>query len=389
MSDLNIKNIIFLHFSGQTSPEEEKLIEEWLADPENRESYYEYLDLWEQAQINEQAAGFNDKQNRRSLLFVLRGKWVKAAAVLLIGIISAVYYFQYRDAQMGQSLLTAGFTSAQFIKEDTALSNKAYLTTANGRKIILNDTEFGAVTMEAGVKVSKTASGTVVYQFEDGGAEGAKQQVANNTITTPRGGRYQLVLVDGTKVWLNAASSIEFPVKFVGARRSVKLKGEAYFEVAKDKAKPFIVNAAGTEVEVLGTHFNVSAYEDDKKVTTTLLEGAVRLKKGAEAKLLQPGQEAVVNSGSNDIDVKKADLEQVMGWKNGYFIFNDATPVTVIMKEVARWYDVDIELQGDLSNKRFGGTVSREGDIRTLLENMELTSAIHFKIDGKKVTITP
>jgi ferric-dicitrate binding protein FerR (iron transport regulator) len=207
-----------------------------------------------------------------------------------------------------------------------------------------------------------------------------------NTITTPRGGQYQVILSDGTKVWLNSATSLRFPVAFTGNSRNVELNGEAYFEVTKNAEKPFTVQANGTTTQVLGTHFNVNAYNDNAEVTTTLLEGSVRLQKGRTNAMLVPGEQGTILNNGISIAIKTADIEEVMAWKKGYFIFHDENIIN-IMKQVSRWYDVDVEYENGVKDKEFGGTVSRYKDITELLNNMELTQAIHYKLEGRRLYI--
>ncbi|WP_426588623.1 FecR family protein [Mucilaginibacter sp. R-33] len=267
-------------------------------------------------------------------------------------------------------------------------SNKAYLTLANGNKIVLDDAKNGQLAAGAGVKVSKAANGVVVYKFDKKPAEQPHEGVPRiNTITTPRGGQYEVILGDGTSVKLNAASYIRFPEFFSGATREIELNGEAYFEVAKDKAHPFIVKANGTQVQVFGTHFNINAYSDNPDITTTLLEGSVKMSKGTAAIMLLPGQQGTVNQNGSSIKVQKADVEANMAWINGFFIFHDQSIVN-IMKQVSRWYDVDIEYQDtQVQENEFGGTISKYKDIKELLDNIKLTGSIHYKIEGRRVII--
>jgi len=267
-------------------------------------------------------------------------------------------------------------------------SNKAYLTLANGNKIVLDDAKNGQLAAGMGVKVSKAANGLVVYKFDRKPNEQGQAGIPQiNTITTPRGGQYQVVLEDGTKVQLNAASSIKFPEYFTGANREIELNGEAYFEVARDKAHPFIVKANGTQVQVFGTHFNINAYSDNDDIITTLLEGSVKMSKGTASVMLLPGQQGTVNQNGSSIKVQKADVEANMAWINGFFIFHDQSIVN-IMKQVSRWYDVDIEYQDtQVQENEFGGTISKYKDIKELLDNIKLTGSIHYKIEGRRVII--
>ncbi|UOE47211.1 FecR domain-containing protein [Mucilaginibacter sp. SMC90] len=310
-------------------------------------------------------------------------RWLWAAASLLIvGVLAGLLFMPVKKNPLADILAK---------KTETAIlpgSNKAYLTLANGTKIVLDDAKNGQLTAGTGVKVSKAANGVVVYKFDrrpDQQDGTAMPQI--NTITTPRGGQYQVVLEDGTKVQLNAASSIKFPEFFNGANREIELNGEAYFEVAKDKAHPFIVKANGTQVQVLGTHFNINAYSDNDDITTTLLEGSVKMSKGTAAVMLLPGQQGTVNQNGSSIKVQKADVEANMAWINGFFIFHDQSIIN-IMKQVSRWYDVDVEYQdAQVQENEFGGTISKYKDIKELLDNIKLTGSIHYKIEGRRVII--
>lgn len=400
MNVSNLKEILFLHFEGKATAQQNKEIGVWLSDPSNREQYYAWLDEWEQSQI---ASGkendfLEDYRRSSTILRVIRSKWVQVAAILILAAgLSAGYIFRNSDTDRTQALTGKTGLPAVGAADILPASSQAILTTANGSRIVLNELDSGTITTQAGVKVCKTKDGKVVYQFgtqvkntqtdEAAPADKHRNETATNTITTPRGGQYQLILVDGTKVWLNAASSLVFPVNFQGSSRTVTLTGEAYFEVAKSKTRPFIVHTGDIDIQVLGTHFNVNAYQNNKGVVTTLLEGSVRLHKGNVRRVLKPGQKGTTLFGQSDISVQRADLNQVMGWKNGNFIFDESMSIADIMKEVSRWYDVDVEIKGDLTSKRFGGTVSRYKDIHELLNNMELTHAIHYKIQGKKVII--
>ena len=197
--------------------------------------------------------------------------------------------------------------------------NKAYLTLGNGKRIILTDASIGQLAKEAGVEISKSEDGQLVYSIKDQLASG---QTSINSIETPKGGRYQVLLPDGTKVWLNAGSKLTYPVSFrANSSRKVELTGEAYFEVAKNDRLPFIVKTVLQEVEVLGTHFNVMAYADEKSIRTTLLEGSVKVKTDRQQSLLHPGQQADLNKENQHIHISNALKNKSVAWKNGYFMF--------------------------------------------------------------------
>ncbi|HEY0176031.1 MAG TPA: FecR domain-containing protein, partial [Pedobacter sp.] len=232
-----------------------------------------------------------------------------------------------------------GHTAPSIAKKHTPVlpgGNKAYLTLADGSKIILNDARIGKLATQAGIQVTKAKDGMLIYRLKD--KKTTHTDSPDNTITTPSGGQYQLVLSDGTKVWLNAASSLKFPAHFLKGKREVELTGEAYFEVAKNAASPFIVKAADQQVLVLGTHFNIKAYQDENTVKTSLLEGRVNISLAGQTATLLPGQEAL-NRHNGQIGVHEADVEESIAWKKGLFQFNNAG-IEEVMKQVARWYNV-------------------------------------------------
>jgi ferric-dicitrate binding protein FerR (iron transport regulator) len=208
-----------------------------------------------------------------------------------------------------------------------------------------------------------------------------------NTMQTPRGGQYGVILPDGSKVWLNAASSLTYPTAFTGVDRSVQLKGEAYFEVADNKDKPFIVMVGNMQVNVLGTHFNVMAYEDENAIKTTLLEGAVKVTNGGAAHLLKPGQEGRLDRSSDAFKLLEVDANEAIAWKNGVFQFGGAS-IETVMREIVRWYDVDVEYQGR-TNEHFRGAISRSVNASEVFKMLELTGAVHFTIDKKKIIVKP
>jgi ferric-dicitrate binding protein FerR (iron transport regulator) len=262
--------------------------------------------------------------------------------------------------------------------------NKAILTLANGQQVILNGATNGKIANQGNAAVNKIADGLLAYN-SSGKAESTTAATAYNTMTTPRGGQYHLILADGTHVWLNAASSIKFPVLFTGNNRKVEITGEAYFEVAHNKNKPFIVASNGQTVQVLGTHFNINAYTDEDEVKTTLLEGSVKIQVGEKSFLLKPGEQSKLKNGA--IDITTGDADDAVDWKNGIFHFNDAS-IESVMRQLSRWYDVDVKYEGTIKERKFSGEISRNVNASQILDALSFKK-IHYTIEGKTIIIKP
>lgn len=313
-----------------------------------------------------------------------RWKQLAAAAAVLLVLGAAVYYLVAGRAMKRGSTEMAALQSGK--NEFKPGGNRATLTLSNGRQIILTDAENGKLAEDASVTINKTADGELVYDRPKQAANGAPVM---NTLSAPRGGQYHLTLSDGTKVWLNAASSITYPVAFDRHERSVTVSGEAYFEVAQRNGLPFKVHTAKQEIAVLGTHFNVKAYPDDPDVSTTLLSGSVKVSNTVSgiAALLEPGQQARTINAGGQLDVVSVQAENAISWKNGYFLFDDQD-IRSIMKIISRWYDVDIEFKGQLNNERFGGTFSRSSYMPEILANLERIGHVHFELFPGKVVVT-
>lgn len=305
--------------------------------------------------------------------------YAAAAAVLILTMFTLIFYPR-QDEQI-HNLAKAKINQPK--NQIKPGSNKAILTLSDGSVINLSDANAGLVSNQGNVTVGKTPDGKLVYQVKSA----KNQPLIYNTISTPRGGEYQIVLPDGTRVWLNAASSLRFPSAFTGAERKVELTGEAYFEVAKNKNQPFKIDANKMGIEVLGTHFNVNTYPDESSIKTTLLEGSVKLSSGNNHKLLKPGQQASLSSKS-EFDIRVVNVEEAVAWKNGYFIFDNEN-IQDIMRKVARWYDVDVVYQGKIDEGSYGGTVSRFNSVAGILRSLELTGTVHFKTEGRRITVMP
>lgn len=261
--------------------------------------------------------------------------------------------------------------------------NKAQLTLADGSIILLDGTANGLLAEQGTAKIIKKADGQLLYDVT--GAP--TTDILYNTLSTPRGGQYNITLPDGSKVWLNSASTIIYPTSFNGKERKVEILGEAYFEVAKDATKPFRVKMNEMEVEVLGTHFNINGYQDESFVRTTLLEGKVKVRSGAVENLLNPGQQAQLGKNGNIKLLKNVNVEEVMAWKDGNFQFEDAD-IYSVMRQLARWYDLEVAYSGRLT-KHFVGSISRDVNLSQVLTMLQQTGEVKFSREGKKIIVSP
>lgn len=299
----------------------------------------------------------------------------------LIFLLSAGLFYYKRTA----TPVLVKTESPRFKNDVLPGNNKAILTLDDGSVINLDDAKNGVLTSENDIDIKKTGDGKLEYTTNTNQAAAIRY----NTLRTPMGGEFQIVLPDGTRVWLNSGTSLRFPTAFIGSERVVELNGEAYFAVSKNKKMPFYVRTMnGMDIKVLGTEFNVMAYDNEKVINTTLIEGSVEVQKDSKMQMLKPGEEAVLNKTSGNIKVGEADTEQATAWKDGQFVFVNEN-IQSIMRKVSRWYNVDIEYRGNLSNKDFVGTISRKKNISELLKMLELTGAVHFSIEGRRITVMP
>jgi len=304
-------------------------------------------------------------------------KWLAVAASIVV-VFAVGGYFVLRKSADNQQV------AVNKVQHDVLPGgNKAYLTLGNGQRISLTDAKNGTIANEAGKTIQKTGDGMLVY--DDSHSNHRAAEIIYNTIETPRGGQYQVVLPDGSKVWLNAASSLKYPATFNGPSREVTLIGEAYFEVAKDKAHPFRVKGVKQTVEVLGTHFNINSYDDEPAVKTTLLEGSVKVDANDIERVIKPGEQAILSASK--IKVEQADLDEAVAWKNGMTLFSDQ-PLESIMRTISRWYDVDVRYDGVNKQQLYGGGVSRYDNVSKVLKVLEMTGGAHFRIEGKTIYVS-
>lgn len=362
------------------TPEERIMLDQWYeADPG------EPL-LWTGEDESETELSARLQEDFRKLQKTNRRKhtktWSIAAAAMLVLSLSIAWYFITQNNHK----LNAVATKNNILPG----ANTAVLTLANGKKINLDSIANEGLIEEAGLKITKTSDGRLLYtsSHPDNGNSGSLW----NTIETPRGGQYEIHLPDGTKVWLNAASKLVYPVSFKNVKeRSIQLYGEAYFEVEKMKSGlPFTVHTHQQKITVLGTHFNVNCYEEEAEVKTTLLEGIVQVNVGDQPNdkvILKPGEQSISSAGR--LRVNKVKAVDYIDWKDGYFKFDNESLVS-IMRRVSRWYNVSVRYEEEtLKQQRFSGTVSRFKNIAELLEKLELTGPVRFSITGKQITVIP
>lgn len=396
MSQSRLSYLFKVYFNKTATPNERDELMELLMHDENDEQLKMLLTNTWQA-FNSQQQLFNDKQgddmfvnilniekelkNVSPAIIVKRSfSWVKFAAAAMFIITAGSVYFWLNNIKISPQTVQAKIISTKVTPVIAAGTNKAVLTLADGSNIVLDSMGQGILAKQGNAKVIKLNTTTLAYNATDEN----NQEVLYNTLATPNGGKYQLILPDGSKVWLNAASSIHFPTIFTGKERRVTVTGEAYFEVAKNAAMPFKITVKDMEVEVLGTHFNVMAYDDENSMNTTLLEGSVKISKGVIKKMLVPGQQSVINS-TGEINIVDADMEEVMAWKNGWFQFN-AADIKTVMRQISRWYAVEVVYEGKIPDGHYSGAVSRDNDIFQVLKIMQ-SGGVRFKIEGRKVIV--
>ena len=308
--------------------------------------------------------------------------WSRAvAAAVVIGVIGVAGFFILNKKKQDIPVAVKRSVDKNDIRPG---GNRAILTLADGTSIVLDTAQNGYVANQSNTRILKLNAGVLSYKMEKTNAG----KVLMNTITTPPGGQYEIELEDSTKVWLNSASSLVFPTSFTGKERRVELKGEGYFEVTKNALKPFHVTVNNMDVRVLGTHFNIMSYSDEENINTTLLEGKVNITVNNVTKSLTPGKAAILNRTTESIQIDKANVEQAIAWKNGEFRFKN-TGIKELMRQVARWYDVDVAYETTSTDQYFTASLPRMQNISELLETLELTGTVHFKIDGRKIIVLP
>ncbi|MBC8984725.1 FecR family protein [Pedobacter sp. N36a] len=387
MAKLDAKELLIKYLSGECTEEEQALLAQWhLKSSADRDDHITGIDLtekersedldevWGRLQLEEEKAQPEQARPGKPKRILLWPSIAAAAGIALALTAGLLFYNSRSDREDDNSLAQAAAA-----KQIHAGGNNAVLTLDDGRQISLSDAKKGTLVNESGISIAKTKDGLLVYHLAN-----VNKPNIYNTISTPNGGQYQVVLPDGTKVWLNAASSLRFPLTFDQlSERKVELKGEAYFEVAKQFKKgkservPFIVQTEKQQVEVLGTHFNINAYKEEPALKTTLIEGSVKVTDQKNTVILKPGEQATDRNGQ--LFSAKVDMEEVMSWKNGYFRFNN-TDLKVIMRQASRWYNVDVVYEGKIPPLLISGEVSRQVDANAFLEMLRYLN-VRFKIE--------
>jgi transmembrane sensor len=319
---------------------------------------------------SDQSAIFIRKNNRIG--------WRHIAAAIVIfafGIGGYFVFFNKPRREITQSRIQ------QQVKKDIAPgTNKAMLTLSNGSTILLDSAHTGMLAKQGNAKILKLNSGQLAYNT----LNEKPAEALYNILTTPRGGQYQLQLPDGTHVWLNASSSIKYPTAFTGKKRDVEISGEAYFKIAKNPGQPFIVTVNGMEVQALGTQFNINSYNDEASVSTTLVEGSVKVTSDNVGVILEPGQQSQLKNGRLRL-IKNANTEEITSWKEGWFHF-ESVDLKTILRQFSRWYDVDVVYEGEIKNRKFFGVVNRSSTLLNVLEMLKDNNIV-FKIEGKKLIV--
>ncbi|MEO8962652.1 MAG: FecR family protein [Ginsengibacter sp.] len=389
----NILALLEKYFAGTLTPSELDHLNQWyhsfnddeieltLDDHEKEDRLFERIKERLLETVREDQHKTARKINR---------KWqIPVAAAIALLIFISVGYLVFSSKSSTSPVAQKTPDDKRSFNDIAPGSNRAILTLADGSPIILDSVSNGIISHQGNIKVRKLSSGLLVYVINDHHIT-ENDEAFYNKITTPRGGQYQVTFTDGTKVWLNAASSIRFPVVFTGKYREVDITGEAYFEVSKNRAMPFKVKANNSEIEVLGTHFNVNAYDDEAAEKTTLLEGKVKVyaldSQKQSSQFLKPGAQATINKDGKIIIKDHADTEEAVAWMNGFFQFKSADLKT-ILRQISRWYDVSIEYKEN-SDMRFTGQLTRNENVSQVLKELALTLEVHFKIDGRKIIVS-
>lgn len=382
MNQRELQSLIEKYLKGNCTPDEIVLLESWylakskqdkLPVEEKELTIYKEL-IWQNIQQNIDVIE-KPASNRKRFFTV-----ISVAASITLTLFIGGYYLIVRHQK--ERITKISIKEKQDILPGT---NKAMLVLSNGKQISLASVQAGIIAQEGNITVKK--QGANILSYKQVSNNNGDKPLAYNTISTPNGGQWPIIeLPDGTRAFLDAASSISFPVSF-NKERKVTITGQVYFEVIHDSKKPFRVTVKGITIEDLGTSFNVNAYDNESGIKTSLIEGSVSVAKRNEKLIIKPGEQAVTSSGSDKILSKQVDIDEIVAWKNGLFQFNH-TNIDVVMRQIARWYDVEIIYKEDVSKISFTGSLSRNLKLSKSLQMLSVTG-LHFKIEGKKIIVTP
>ena len=396
MVNLELKNLLNKYMTGDCTVTERARLAELVALPESNEAALD--EFVREVMTSDAYAGADDPHVKQALLKHLEKHmrpvrkmpmWrYAAAAAIIVLLLGGVWYWRSTSRPVGPVV------AQQPIHDVPPGQEGVIITLANGSQIVLDSSNAGSngnLAKQGNVMVTRLGAGQLIYRIDD--APPVTSEAVYNTLTTPRGRKTSVVLSDGTRVWLNAASSIRFPTDFVGRERKVEVSGEVYFEVAKNAGQPFIVKTISTagrtplEVQVLGTSFNITAYPDEATVSTTLTEGSVNVINSHGARLMTPGQQ-LVSTGNGGMELNPGvDVQKVIAWKDDVFLFKkDELPA--IMKQLSRWYDIEVHFDGNVSD-HYTGKISRQVNISQVLKMLQAAGGVKFSVQEKEVRVLP
>lgn len=395
-----INTLILRHLKQEITPEETATLNAWVEESEQNRQFFnrinnapalmdevralsegKKMDL-DAAWARVKAVGWEQSETPEPAKVITIKWWQYAVAVSVLLIATTVTYLLQQANKPAPTPAVVQTTPHDAVPK----TNKAYLTLENGKTIVLDSLQSGLLATQGTTNVVRQKDGVISYS----GGKAPDQKLIYNTITVPRGSDVvYLQMSDGSKVWLNAASSIRYPVAFSADERKVEITGEAYFEVTKSETRNFIVSKGDMRVTVLGTRFNVNTYENEENIKVTLLEGSVKVQQEEVERIIKPGQQAVVNAAKINV-VNDVDLQQVMAWKDGRFIFNN-TNIQMIMRQMERWYDLEPTRyeNNDVKQWEFNGEISRYSNVSKILQLLEKTGSVKFTVDGKRITVRP
>ncbi len=380
MNKEKLLEIIDKYLDGRATEDEKKAVDSWYESTDKSVLEMPVPEIKRLNEIRERSYQqiFREIEKPVHVIpFYRKGGFRAAAAIIFIAAIALYFASQFKTKTQARDENLVAIAESDVAAPS---GNKARLLLSDGSEIEIDGATIGQLAVQGSVTVVKKSNGNIAY-------EGDGMEMAFNTLSVPRGSRPQrLELADGSQVWLNVASSITYPVSFAGNERKVEITGEVYFEVAKDPARQFIVrkSAHDAEIKVLGTHFNVNAYEDEELIRITLLEGSVQVNGAGKSHILQPGHQAQLKPDLLSV-ATSVDLDQVMAWKDGRFLF-DGTDIKTIMRQIGKWYDVEVVYESE-SNEKMVANISRDVNVSELLEILEKTDLIHFDVEGRKITV--